>query len=156
MTEMTAPATQVGSRKRLTGDEVWQVAAAEYRHMLELMRTLGDGDWKRPTDCTAWDVRAMVGHVAGAAEGFGSPVELVHQYRLGAKLLKRGEVDGHRPSTAPTRSRSGSAPDRPPRIFWRDMNARHRRRCAGDGAFAGSRVPCRTVVVASPCANCSR
>lgn len=38
---MTAPATHVGSRKRLTGDEVWQVAAAEYRHMLELMRTLG-------------------------------------------------------------------------------------------------------------------
>ena len=74
MTEMTAPATQVGSRKRLTGDEVWEVAAAEYRRMLELMRTLGDGDWKRPTDCTAWDVRAMVGHVAGAAEGFGSPV----------------------------------------------------------------------------------
>jgi uncharacterized Actinobacterial protein TIGR03083 len=88
MTEMTAQATQADSRKRITGDEVWELAAAEYRRMLELIRTLGDGDWTRPTDCTAWDVRAMLGHLVG---------ELVHQYRLGAKLLKRGEVDGHLP-----------------------------------------------------------
>ena len=112
MTEMNARATQADSRKRITGDEVWDLAAAEYRRMLELMRTLGDGDWTRPTDCPAWDVRAMVGHVAGAAEGFGSPVELVHQYRLGAKLLKRGEVDGHLPvdgaNAVQVRERAGS------------------------------------------------
>jgi len=93
----TAQATQVDSRKRIAGDEVWQVAAAEYRRMLDMLRTLGDGDWTRPTECTAWDVRAMLGHLVGAAEGFSKPSEMVHQYRLGAQLLKRGEADGHSP-----------------------------------------------------------
>jgi uncharacterized protein (TIGR03083 family) len=81
----------------MAGGEVWESAAAEYRRMLELIRTLDDGDWTRPTDCAAWDVRAMLGHLVGAAEGWASPIELIHQYRLGAKLLKRGEADGHLP-----------------------------------------------------------
>lgn len=94
---MAEQAMQVDSRRRIAGDEVWELAAAEYRRMLELLRTLEDGDWTRPTDCTAWDVRAMLGHLVGAVEGFANPREMGHQYRLGAKLLKRGEPDGHRP-----------------------------------------------------------
>jgi len=94
---MTAQVMQVDSRRRISGDEVWELAATEYHRMLELLRTLGDGDWTRPTDCTAWDVRAMLGHLVGAAEGFANPAEMVHQYRLGAKLLKSGEADGHLP-----------------------------------------------------------
>jgi len=97
VTEMTAQVMQVDSRRRISGDEVWELAATEYHRMLELLRTLGDGDWTRPTDCTAWDVRAMLGHLVGAAEGFASPAEMVHQYRLGSKLLKSGEADGHMP-----------------------------------------------------------
>ena len=89
--------TQVDPRTRIAGDEVWELAAAEYRRMLELIRTLGDGDWTRPTDCTAWDVRGMLGHLVGAAEGWASPRELIHQYRLGAKLLKSGEAGCHQP-----------------------------------------------------------
>src|SRR5579859_1849770 len=94
---MTAQAGHVHSTERITGDEAWELAATEYRRMLELLRTLGDGDWTRPTDCTAWDVRAMLGHLVGAAEGHADPAQLVHQVRLGAKLLRRGEADGHRP-----------------------------------------------------------
>lgn len=89
--------TQVDPRNRIAGDEVWRVAATEYRRMLELLRTLTDGDWTRRTDCTAWDVRGMLGHLVGAAEGFASPKELVHQYWLGSRLLKRGDADGHMP-----------------------------------------------------------
>ena len=94
---MTAQATQVDPRTRIAGDDAWKVAAAEYGRMLELLRTLGDGDWTRPTDCTAWDVRGMLGHLVGAAEGWASPMELIHQYWLGARLLRRGAVDGHLP-----------------------------------------------------------
>ena len=39
----------------------------------------------------------MLGHVVGAVEGYANPREMNHQYRLGAKLLKRGEPDGRRP-----------------------------------------------------------
>ena len=94
---MTAQPTQVESRNRIAGDEAWKLAAAEYGRMLELLRTLGDDDWTHPTDCTAWDVRGMLGHLVGAAEGWASPMELIHQYWLGARLLRRGEVDGHLP-----------------------------------------------------------
>src|SRR5450759_2596330 len=97
MAHMTAQSTQVGQRERIAGDDAWELAAAEYRCMLEFLRTLRDDDWTRPTDCTAWDVRGMLGHLVGAAEGFGSPAELIHQYRVGAKLLRRGAVDGHLP-----------------------------------------------------------
>ncbi|HEX7472586.1 MAG TPA: maleylpyruvate isomerase family mycothiol-dependent enzyme [Candidatus Limnocylindrales bacterium] len=97
MTRMTAHVTRVESSSRIAGEETWRLAAAEYRRMLELLRTLGDGDWTRPTDCTAWDVRGMLGHLVGAVEGFGNPAELFHQYRVGAKLRRRGAVDGHLP-----------------------------------------------------------
>ena len=92
-----AHVTRVESSSRIDGEDTWRLAAAEYRRMLELLRTLGDGDWTRPTDCTAWDVRGMLGHLVGAAEGFGSPTELIHQYRVGAMLRRRGAVDGHLP-----------------------------------------------------------
>ena len=95
--QVTAGEAQATSRERLAGGEVWESAAAEYRRMLELLRTLDDGDWTRQTDCAAWDVRAMLGHLVGAAEGWASPIELIHQYRVGAKLLKSGEAEGHLP-----------------------------------------------------------
>lgn len=97
MTEITTQAIQVESRTRIAGEDLWESAAVEYGRMLELLRTLGDGDWTRPTECTAWDVRAMLGHLVGAAEGFANPAQMVHQYRLGAKLRKRGEAGGQMP-----------------------------------------------------------
>lgn len=94
---VSADEDRADSRTRISGDEVWALAAAEYGRMLELIAALRGNDWTRATDCTAWDVRGMLGHVVGAAEGYASPAELLHQYRLGATLRKRGEVDGHLP-----------------------------------------------------------
>jgi uncharacterized protein (TIGR03083 family) len=71
-----------------------QVAEEEDRRFVELIRSLGPDDWKAPTDCEGWDVRAIVLHVLGAAEShrFG---ELVHQLRAGRKAADGGElVDG--------------------------------------------------------------
>ncbi|WP_324278117.1 maleylpyruvate isomerase family mycothiol-dependent enzyme [Blastococcus brunescens] len=45
-----------------------RLAATEYRRFEELLRSLGPDDWVRPTDCPAWDVRALAGHVLGMAE----------------------------------------------------------------------------------------
>ena len=93
----SASASRSGSNGRITGEEAWVVAAAEYQRMLELITTLGGDDWSRPTDCTAWDVRGMLGHLVGAAEGWASPLQLAHQYRVGMMLVRKGEVDGHLP-----------------------------------------------------------
>jgi len=45
-----------------------QLAATEYARFGWLLRSLAPDDWARPTECPAWDVRAMAGHVLGMAE----------------------------------------------------------------------------------------
>ncbi|WP_206340053.1 maleylpyruvate isomerase family mycothiol-dependent enzyme [Blastococcus litoris] len=45
-----------------------RLAAEEYRRFTDLLRELDAEDWSRPTDCPAWDVRAMAGHVLGMAQ----------------------------------------------------------------------------------------
>jgi uncharacterized protein (TIGR03083 family) len=49
-------------------DQAHAVAHAEGRATLELLRTLGDDDWARPTDCTDWDVRALVAHLVAQCQ----------------------------------------------------------------------------------------
>jgi uncharacterized protein (TIGR03083 family) len=58
-----------------------RLAADEYRLFVEQLRELGPDDWRRPTACPAWDVHAMVCHVLGSAEMFGSTVEQMRQLR---------------------------------------------------------------------------
>ena len=49
-------------------DQAQAVAHAEGRATLELLRTLGGDDWGRPTDCTEWDVRALVAHLVAQCQ----------------------------------------------------------------------------------------
>ncbi len=66
----------------------WMHAAAEeYGRVLDLLRQLDTGEWAAPTDCDGWDVRAMVSHLAGAAQGAASVRELLRQQRKAAPLL---------------------------------------------------------------------
>jgi uncharacterized protein (TIGR03083 family) len=44
------------------------LATAEYARFLDLVRSLEEHDWARPTDCSRWDVRAIVAHVTGWVE----------------------------------------------------------------------------------------
>ena len=48
---------------------------------LALLRSLDDAAWAAPTDCPAWDIRAMYQHVLGAREAGASISENVHQLR---------------------------------------------------------------------------
>lgn len=43
------------------------LAATEYDRFAAVLRTLRAEDWTRGTDCPAWDVRTMAGHVLGMA-----------------------------------------------------------------------------------------
>ena len=70
------------------------VAEVEDHRFLELIRSLDPDDWRAPTDCTGWDVRAMVLHVLGAAEAHKIG-ELLHQLWSGRKAADgRDLVDG--------------------------------------------------------------
>jgi uncharacterized protein (TIGR03083 family) len=53
------------------------------------VRRLGADDWGQPTDCTLWDVRAMVGHNLGNIEAAASLVETGRQQARAARRAKR-------------------------------------------------------------------
>ncbi len=61
----TRPAPRVAALDRGTA---MRLAATEYGRFGSLLATLAPEDWSRPTDCPAWDVRALAGHVLGMAQ----------------------------------------------------------------------------------------
>ncbi|MGZ7013103.1 MAG: maleylpyruvate isomerase family mycothiol-dependent enzyme [Acidimicrobiales bacterium] len=92
---MTSTSTPVGDVKPIDRTEMTEVAGVENRLMLNLLRTLREDDWSKPTDCPAWDVRALAAHVLGGMEGFASLGQFVHQMRAGAKAAGDGPfIDG--------------------------------------------------------------
>jgi uncharacterized protein (TIGR03083 family) len=56
-----------------------RLAATEYGRYLDQLRSLDAADWTRPTDCPAWDVRAMAGHCLGMAQFAASFPAMVRQ-----------------------------------------------------------------------------
>jgi uncharacterized protein (TIGR03083 family) len=45
-----------------------RLAATEYGRVADLLQSLTPEDWTKPTDCPAWDVRALAAHMLGMAE----------------------------------------------------------------------------------------
>ena len=46
------------------------LAATEYDRLVEQLRALDGDDWRQPTDCPLWDVRAIAGHSVGMLSDF--------------------------------------------------------------------------------------
>lgn len=67
------------------------LAEAEYRNLHDLLASLDDDDWGRPTDCTGWTVRDMAGHVLGGMRGAASIVEGLRQQR---EWKRRSKANG--------------------------------------------------------------
>jgi uncharacterized protein (TIGR03083 family) len=82
---MTAPTTDrstartAARRPRIDRDTALRLAATEYDRFAVQLRALGPEEWSRPTDCPAWDVRAMAGHVLGMAEMVATVRQFVAQ-----------------------------------------------------------------------------
>lgn len=72
-----------------------QFAATETGRMVDLLRSLDRDEWTRPTDCPAWDVRAMAGHVLGMTDTFTGYRSMVRMMRAGGKAAGDGPfIDG--------------------------------------------------------------
>jgi uncharacterized protein (TIGR03083 family) len=72
-----------------------RLAQTEYQRVADAVDALQLEDWTRPTDCTTWDVRQLVAHIAGQANLFSTPLEVARQMRA-AKARQRpsqAEVD---------------------------------------------------------------
>jgi len=92
---MTTTSTAVDDVKPIGRAANPALAATENRLMADLLESLADDDWSKPTDCPAWDVRALAGHVLGGMEGFARFGQFVHQMRAGGKAAGDGPfIDG--------------------------------------------------------------
>jgi len=85
----------VGDIQPINRSEAKVLAAAENDRMLDVLRSLSEAEWCAPTDCPAWDVRALGGHILGGMEGFSSFRRLIHMMRAAKKEAGTGSlVDG--------------------------------------------------------------
>lgn len=57
--------------RRATESDAATLCTTEYGRLSSLLRELSPDDWAKPTDCTRWTVRDLVGHLVGAAENTG-------------------------------------------------------------------------------------
>jgi uncharacterized protein (TIGR03083 family) len=79
----TTGAVTPGIRKpRMDRDLAAELAPVAYAALLHDLKRLGAEDWRRPTECPGWDVRAMAGHVVGMARMAASLRETIRQDRI--------------------------------------------------------------------------
>jgi uncharacterized protein (TIGR03083 family) len=62
-----------------------EVALAAYDRLVGLLADLTPHEWSAPTECTGWDVAAMVGHLVGAGKAGASVREGVRQQWWGKR-----------------------------------------------------------------------
>jgi uncharacterized protein (TIGR03083 family) len=70
-----------------------RLAQMEYQRVNDAVDALQPEDWTRPTDCTEWDVRQLVAHIAGQANLFSTPLELARQIRAAKARQQPGQAD---------------------------------------------------------------
>jgi uncharacterized protein (TIGR03083 family) len=63
----------------LDHDEAMAVAETEDARLLDAVARLTPTDWSRPTDCPAWDVKAVLTHTLGMLERNADPGEAMRQ-----------------------------------------------------------------------------
>ena len=78
-TGTTAAIKQAADIARINRQEAQQLAMFEVKQVIQLLEQLDGDDWAQPTDCTEWNVRDMVAHLAGAMTGSTSLREFVRQ-----------------------------------------------------------------------------
>ena len=66
-----------------------QVALGAYARLVELLERLEPRHWEAQTECTGWDVAAMVGHLIGAGEAGASLRESLRQQWHGKRQAAR-------------------------------------------------------------------
>ena len=90
-TTTTWPGTEI-VRPAIERPTAMQLAATEYQRTADAVDALEPEDWARPTDCTEWDVRQLVAHVAGMAKFASTPLEMARQTRAAQAVREDGQA----------------------------------------------------------------
>ena len=69
-----------------------RLAATEYQRVADAVDALQPDDWTRLTDCTAWNVRQLVAHIAGMAEFASTPLAMARQMRAAKARQHDGQA----------------------------------------------------------------
>jgi hypothetical protein len=69
------------------------LAETEFARVLDQLHGLSEDDWRQPTACDLWDVRAMGSHVLGMAEAQASIRQFAHDYRSASKRSSGKMID---------------------------------------------------------------
>lgn len=77
-------------RPMIDKDVANQLAATEYQRVAELFGQLTPDQWKAATDCPAWDVRAMAGHMLGMVQMIATVPEMMRQQLAAGRRVKHG------------------------------------------------------------------
>ena len=86
---MIASTTAVEDIPVLEHDEAMRLAETEWNLVLAVVDELGDAEWSQPTDCSQWDVKAMLGHMLGMLELQADPADRVRQISAAAEVAAR-------------------------------------------------------------------
>lgn len=91
----------------VTADEAQHLLQTELDRFMQLVATLTEDDWSRPTACTDWSVRDILAHQAGGyASGTGYR-EMLRQY---SALPKRGQLPEDAINALQLRERADATP----------------------------------------------
>ncbi|MDT7788727.1 MAG: hypothetical protein QOF58_7146 [Pseudonocardiales bacterium] len=82
---MTAALDTRPRTSALDRDTAMELARTEYERVVALFGGLSAQDWAKPTDCPAWDVRAVAAHMLGMAEMSASIRESMRQVKVAEK-----------------------------------------------------------------------
>jgi uncharacterized protein (TIGR03083 family) len=74
---------------RIDHREAMQLAETENARLLDMLGEVTAEDWAAPTDCTHWDVRAIVVHLIASAQAQANPLEFARQVAAGRRHGKR-------------------------------------------------------------------
>lgn len=94
---MSRDATVTWPGSQVVGPAIERVAAmrvaeTEYQRVAQAVDGLRSEDRTRPTDCTDWNVRQLVAHIAGMTRFVSSPVEMARQLRASKARRQTGQA----------------------------------------------------------------
>jgi uncharacterized protein (TIGR03083 family) len=90
-----------------TADEAYHLLQTAFERFMGLIESLEPEEWRKPTACTAWDVRAMVAHQAG---GYASGVGYGEMFRQYARALKPGQLPEDMINALQVKERAAASP----------------------------------------------
>jgi uncharacterized protein (TIGR03083 family) len=77
---------------QLDPDTATRLAATEYERVALMFEQLRPEQWSAPTECPAWDVRAMAGHMLGMVQMIASVPEMIRQQYAAKKTAKSDAI----------------------------------------------------------------